>query len=58
MAAAEMGAELLVTPELCTSGYAQGAAFEELAEGRDGSIVGALTEIAADCGLAICAGFP
>jgi len=58
MAAAEMGAELLVTPELGTSGYALGARFEELAEGRDGSIVGALTEVAADCGLAICAGFP
>lgn len=58
MAAAEMGAELLVTPELGTSGYALGTRFEELAEGRDGSIVGALTEVAADCGLAICAGFP
>jgi predicted amidohydrolase len=58
MAAAEMGAELLVTPELGTSGYALGAAFETVAEGRDGSIIGALTEIAADCGLAICAGFP
>lgn len=58
MAAAEMGAELLVTPELGTSGYALGALFEEVAEGRDGSIIGALTEIAADCGLAISAGFP
>lgn len=58
MAAAEMGAELLVTPELCTTGYALGARFEELAGERDGSIIGALTEIAADCGLAICAGFP
>jgi 5-aminopentanamidase len=58
IAAAEMGAELLVTPELGTSGYALGTEFEELAEARDGSIIGALTEIAADCGLAICAGFP
>lgn len=58
MAAAEMGAELLVTPELGTSGYALGSQFKEVAEGRDGSIIGALTEISADCGLSICAGFP
>ncbi|MGL3606956.1 carbon-nitrogen hydrolase family protein [Rhizobium sp. G187] len=58
MAAAEMGADLLVTPELGISGYAQGAGFASLAEGRDGPIMEALREIAADCGLAICAGFP
>lgn len=33
MAAAEMGAELLVTPELGTSGYALGSQFKEVAEG-------------------------
>ena len=58
IAAAEMGADVLVTPELGTSGYGLGPRFAELAETRDGSIIGALTEIAADCGLAICAGFP
>lgn len=58
MAAAEMGAELLVTPELGTSGYALGKDFETVAETRDGSIIEALKEISADCGLAICAGFP
>lgn len=58
MAAAEMGAELLVTPELGVSGYALGTGFEAIAEGRDGPIMEALREIAVDCGLAVCAGFP
>lgn len=58
IAAAEMGADLLVTPELATSGYALGADFQKIAQDREGSIIEALREIAADCGMAICTGFP
>lgn len=58
LAAAELGAELLVTPELATSGYAQGPGFQKLAQDREGSIIDALREMAADCGMSICTGFP
>jgi len=57
-AAAVMGAELLVTPELSTTGYALGPRFSELAEPRDGAIVTALAEISKECKLSIAAGFP
>lgn len=58
-AASDMGAELLVTPELAVSGYGlTPERFAEIAEGRDGEIVGALCDIAAEFQLAVCAGFP
>ncbi|GEO85474.1 MULTISPECIES: carbon-nitrogen hydrolase family protein [Alphaproteobacteria] len=58
-AASDMGADLLVTPELSVSGYALSPAqFSEIAEGRDGDIIGALREIAAEFEIAVCAGFP
>jgi predicted amidohydrolase len=57
-AAADMGADLLVTPELSVTGYALAPAqFAEIAEGRDGDIIAALSEIAAEFEIAICAGF-
>ncbi len=58
-AASGMGAELLVTPELGVSGYGLTPEhFSEIAVERDGEIIGALCDIAAEFELAICAGFP
>ncbi len=58
-AASDMGAELLVAPELAVSGYGLSPErFAEIAEGRDGEIIGALSDIAAEFDLAICTGFP
>lgn len=58
-AASDMGAELLVTPELGLSGYGlTPERFAEIAEGRDGEIIGALCDIAAEFELALCSGFP
>ncbi|NGO62090.1 carbon-nitrogen hydrolase family protein [Rhizobium daejeonense] len=57
-AASDMGADLLVTPELSTSGYALGELFDEIAETRDGALIDALADIAETFDLAICAGFP
>nr|WP_316655907.1 carbon-nitrogen hydrolase family protein [uncultured Gellertiella sp.] len=56
--AAAMGAGLLVAPELAVSGYALGPLFRTLAEPLDGPAVIRLKAIAAECGLAIVAGFP
>jgi len=56
-AAAAMGAELLVAPELATSGYALGAKFDDIAEGRDGETINSLSALAADLGLSVCTGF-
>lgn len=57
-AAAEMGARLLVTPELSLSGYALGKRFATLAEPADGPAVSRLRALAEALGLAIVAGFP
>ena len=57
-AAAGMAADLLLTPELSTTGYALGELFDTLAEDGDGAIVAALADIASACRVAICAGFP
>lgn len=58
-AASGMGAVLLVAPELALSGYGlTPERFAEIAEERDGEIIGALCDIAAEFELAICAGFP
>lgn len=57
-AASDMGADLLIAPELALSGYALGPAFAEIAETRDGDMITALSDIAAEFDLAICAGFP
>ena len=57
-AASDMGADLLITPELSATGYALSPdQFAEIAQSRDGDIVGALSEIAAEFEIAICAGF-
>ncbi|MHA7967976.1 carbon-nitrogen hydrolase family protein [Rhizobium sp. CAU 1783] len=58
-AASDMGAELLVAPELALSGYGlTPEGFAEIAEGRDGEVIAALCDIAAEFDLAVCAGFP
>lgn len=55
--AAEMGADLLVAPELALTGYALGKDFSAVAEPRDGASIGRLQEMAEQQGLAIVAGF-
>lgn len=55
--AAEAGAKLLITPELCITGYGGAEAIPPLAEPADGAIVAQLGEIAQANGLAIVAGF-
>ena len=52
------GADILVAPELATTGYGAGEAIRDLAEPADGRQVGRLAEIAAELGMAIVAGFP
>lgn len=55
--AAEMGADLLVAPELAVTGYALGTDFSAVAEPRDGAVVRRLQKMADQQGLAIAAGF-
>ena len=57
-AAADFGAELLVAPELATTGYAIWADCQRLAEPRSGRIVSALADCATRYGIAVVAGFP
>ncbi|WP_118133230.1 carbon-nitrogen hydrolase family protein [Oceanicella sp. SM1341] len=58
-AAAREGADLLLLPELVTTGYGAGAeALSRLAEPADGPTVTALAQIAAETGVALIAGFP
>ena len=52
------GADLLVAPELATTGYGAGDAIQELAEPADGPQVKRLAAIAAENGIALVAGFP
>lgn len=56
-AAKARGADLLVAPELATTGYGAGDAILEFAESGDGEQVARLTQIAAATGVAIAAGF-
>ncbi|MFB9904437.1 carbon-nitrogen hydrolase family protein [Allokutzneria oryzae] len=57
--AADAGASLLVTPEMSLSGYHLGARrLRELAEPADGAMCRAVSEIAADTGVAIVHGWP
>lgn len=51
------GAELLVAPELATTGYGSGEAMRDLAEPRDGAQIAALATIAAEHRLALVCGF-
>jgi predicted amidohydrolase len=51
------GAELLVAPELATTGYGAGEAIRALAEPADGWQVAALARTARDSAIAIVAGF-
>lgn len=52
------GAELLVAPELATTGYGAKDAMRELAETADGSHASALAGMAEKNGIAVVAGFP
>lgn len=56
--AAEMGAGLLVAPELAISGYALGLRFKTIAEPADGPSIAKIREMAARYNLAITVGFP
>jgi len=55
--AAEAGATLLVTPELCVTSYGGGKAVLDLAEPADGPLIQRLSEIARQTGVAVVAGF-
>ncbi|MEO3430978.1 carbon-nitrogen hydrolase family protein [Pelagibius sp. CAU 1746] len=55
--AAAQGAELLIAPELATTGYGAGEAIRDLAEPAAGPQVARLASIAARHGLAVAAGF-
>jgi 5-aminopentanamidase len=55
--AANAGADLLIAPELATTGYGTGDAIRDLAEARAGAQLTALSAVAAGSGLAIIAGF-
>lgn len=55
--ASEAGAQLLMAPELCLSGYGAGEAHAAQAEPLDGPLVGRLQAIARNNGLAIITGF-
>jgi predicted amidohydrolase len=52
------GADLLIAPELATTGYGAGDAIRNLAEPADGAQVARLAAIASQAGLAVIAGFP
>jgi predicted amidohydrolase len=52
-----LGAELLVAPELATTGYGAGDAMRALAEPADGPQVAKLAQAAASNGIALVAGF-
>jgi predicted amidohydrolase len=56
--AADADADLLVLPELTTSGYFTEPAITELAEPADGPTVLRVRELAADAGVALCFGYP
>lgn len=55
--AADRGADLLVAPELATTGYGAGEAIRTLAEPADGALVARLATIASRAGLTLIAGF-
>lgn len=51
------GVELLVYPELCTTGYDAADRFSELAEAHDGPVFQRLSAVAKDLGIALCYGY-
>ncbi len=55
--AAKGGAALLITPELCVTGYGAGEAIRNLAEPADGDVIHALQAISRATGIALIAGF-
>ncbi len=55
--AAKSGAELLITPELCITGYGAGDAIIALAEPVNGNQIKALQTVSSANGIAIIAGF-
>jgi 5-aminopentanamidase len=57
LSAQSLKVDVVVFPELFLSGYNIGDEVETLAEGIDGSLVGALQKMAIKCGLAIITGF-
>jgi 5-aminopentanamidase len=56
--AARRGAELLIAPELATTGYGVGEVLRDLAELSDAAQIAGLSAIARTHGLAVIAGFP
>jgi 5-aminopentanamidase len=56
--AAHRGVELLIAPELATTGYGAGEVLRDLAEPRDATQIAGLSAIAKTHGLALIAGFP
>jgi predicted amidohydrolase len=56
--AVRRGAEVLVAPELATTGYGAGDLIRALAEPADGAQVTAIARMAAESNVAIVAGFP
>lgn len=52
------GTDLVICPELFTSGYNIGPAVKELAEPRDGPTLARLAAVARDSGIAVLAGYP
>ena len=56
-AARDAGAELLVCPELCTTGYDAGRLFDTLAEPQNGPGFERLSTLARSLGLALCYGY-
>jgi predicted amidohydrolase len=51
------GAAVLVAPELATTGYGAGAAFDRLAEGTDGPRLSRLAAVVEETGVALVTGF-
>lgn len=56
--AAAAGAELLVLPELATSGYSAGEALRDLAEPAEGASFARLSEVARERAIGLCYGYP
>ena len=56
--AASAGADLLIAPELCLSGYGRGPELSDLAQGLDGEWATQLSALSDTLGIAVIAGFP
>ena len=56
--AAQMGAQLMIAPELALLGYGRGPDMPGMAQSADGDWCGTLTEAAVRLGISVIAGFP